>query len=210
MTLTLGPEAAQKLSECIGSGGVAVFPSDTVYGVCCDPGDEAAARRLYALKGRPGARPSAVMFFDLERALWELEDVSERERQAMRALLPGGVTLLLLNRTHRFEPACRLDPDTLGLRVPALEGPLSALAEVALPVMQSSANLSGGPDARELAEVPARLRDGADLVIDGGLLPGTPSTVVDLRELDSEGRWYVLREGALAREAVDEALAALA
>jgi L-threonylcarbamoyladenylate synthase len=67
--------------------------------------------------------------------------------------------------------------------------------------MQSSANLSGGPDARRLEEVPQSIRDAADLVIDGGELPGTPSTVIDLREFD-EGRWDILRLGAVPRELV--------
>jgi len=80
---------------------------------------------------------------------------------------------------------------------------------VSVPAMQSSANLSGRPDARVLAEVPAKLREGAELVLDGGELPGTPSTVVDLREFDERRRWHVLREGALAGSAVKEALAAL-
>jgi L-threonylcarbamoyladenylate synthase len=210
MTLTLDAQTAARLEECVTAGGVAVFPSDTVYGVCCDPDSEAAAERLYALKGRPSARACAVMYFSLDAALDGLGDLHDSERRALKALLPGPVTVLLANRAHRFAAACRVDPDTLGLRVPSLEGRLEALGAVGVPVMQSSANLSGEPDARILADVPARLRDGADLVIDGGELGGTPSTVVDLRELVGEGRWHVLREGALSNEAVERALDALA
>lgn len=210
MIVTLDEEAADRLRECVTAGGVAVFPSDTVYGVCCDPDNEEAARRLYALKGRPSARACAVMFFSLEDALVELDDLHESERDALDALLPGPVTVLLGNRRQRFGPACRVDPSTLGLRVPAFEGGLEALATVGVPVLQSSANLSGGQDARTLEEVPERLREGADLVIDGGELPGTPSTVIDLRDLDEERRWYVLRDGAVPRERVERALAALA
>jgi L-threonylcarbamoyladenylate synthase len=210
MTLTLDEDAAQRLQECVAEGGVAVFPSDTVYGVCCDPEDEQAARRLYELKGRPPARACAVMFFSLPDALDRLDDLQDREREALDALLPGPVTLLLANRSGRFAQACRVDPATLGLRVPELSGSLAPLASVGVPVLQSSANLSGEPDAKRLTDVPSQLRDGADLVIDGGELPGTPSTVIDLRDLAAEGRWYVLREGALPREAVDQALGALA
>jgi L-threonylcarbamoyladenylate synthase len=181
-----------------------------VYGVCCDPNNEEAARRLYALKGRPSARACAVMFFSLDDALEELDDLHESERDALHALLPGPVTVLLANRAQRFAPACRVDPATLGLRVPTFAGELEALASVGVPVLQSSANLSGEPDARRLEQVPERLREGADLVIDGGELPGTPSTVIDLRDLDEEHRWYVLRDGALPRERVERALAALA
>jgi L-threonylcarbamoyladenylate synthase len=72
--------------------------------------------------------------------------------------------------------------------------------------MQSSANISGEADARTLAAVPRRLRDRADLVLDGGELPGTPSTVVDLRRYAAGGGWRVLREGALSQAAVARAL----
>jgi L-threonylcarbamoyladenylate synthase len=210
LTLTLDEDAAEQLRECVSSGGVAVFPSDTVYGLCCAPDDEEATRRLYALKGRPPARACAVMFFSLQDALARLDDLHESERDALHALLPGPVTVLLANRSRRFACACRVDPGTLGLRVPELSGALAPLGAVGVPVLQSSANLSGEPDARTLDQVPVQLREGADLVIDGGELPGTPSTVIDLRDLDAERRWYVLREGALPREDVEQALGALA
>jgi L-threonylcarbamoyladenylate synthase len=205
----LGADDAERLSECIASGGVAVFPTDTVYGVCCDPDDEQAARRMYKLKGRPPARSCAIMFFALDHALAALGELRDSERLALQVLLPGPLTLLLANRARRFGAACRLDPETLGLRVPRLPESISALSAVERPVMQSSANLSGEPDAHSLAEVPRELLDGADLVLDGGELPGTPSTVVDLRDFESERRWHVLREGALPRESVQQMLAPL-
>jgi L-threonylcarbamoyladenylate synthase len=206
MSSTLDDAAVTRLGECLAGGGVAVFPTDTVYGLCCDPEDEQAARRLYALKGRPKARASAVMFFSLEPALAALGELHERERRALAALLPGPVTLLLANRAGRFVAACRSDPSTLGLRVPSLPASLQALCGLSEPVMQSSANMSGEPDARRLEDVPAGIREGADLVLDGGELPGVPSTVIDLRDLAEEGRWHVLREGALRGEKVREAL----
>jgi L-threonylcarbamoyladenylate synthase len=216
MTATTGEQLhiteqnAQRLEQCVAGGGVAVFPTDTVYGVCCDPDNEQAARRLYELKGRPAERPAAVMFFALEPALAALGELALGEREALGALLPGPVTLLLANTAQRFAPACRVDPTTLGLRVPRLPDGLAALGTLSLPVMQSSANISGQPDARTLAQVPRSVRDGADLVLDGGALPGTPSTVIDLREYSAERRWHVLREGALGRAAIREALAAIA
>jgi len=206
----ISEQDARRLEQCVAEGGVAVFPTDTVYGVCCDPDNEQAARRLYALKGRPAARPAAIMFFSLQPALQALPELALDERAALSALLPGPVTLLLANPALRFTPACRTDPATLGLRVPELPERLHALAAVARPVMQSSANLSGEPDARTLAQVPQSMRDGADLALDGGELPGTPSTVIDLRDYREQRRWHVLREGALARSAVRETLTSLA
>ena len=209
MSRGLRDEDAARLQECLAGGGVAVFPTDTVYGICCDPDDEQAAQRLYGMKGRSKRRASAVMYFALAPALEALDDMPTSERAALEALLPGPVTLLLANRAGRFGAACREDPATLGLRVPRLPERLGALASVARPVMQTSANMSGEPDARALEEVPAQLREGADVVLDGGELPGVPSTVVDLREFDAERRWHVLREGALRAAAVKETLAAL-
>ncbi|HEX3911453.1 MAG TPA: L-threonylcarbamoyladenylate synthase [Solirubrobacteraceae bacterium] len=205
-TAALSVDEATRLGECVRGGGVAVYPSDTVYGVCCDPDNEAAAQRLYELKGRPPTRPAAVMFFALQPALQALPELGEGERRALGALLPGPVTLLLENRSESFLAACRQDPATLGLRVPWLPESLHALASIAEPVMQTSANLSGESDARTLGEVPSTLCEGADLVLDGGTLPGTPSTVIDLRGYEATGSWHVLREGALTAEAVRELL----
>jgi len=207
MTPMLDAGDAARLQECVAGGGVAVFPTDTVYGVCCDPDNEPAARRMYELKGRPAARACAVMYFALEPALETLGELLDAERRALRTLLPGPVTVLLANRAPRFTAACRTDPRTLGLRVPRLPDNLAALGTIAGAVMQSSANISGEPDARSLAEVPSSLLDRVDLALDGGELPGTPSTVVDLRDFATERRWHLLREGALSMDEVRELLA---
>ncbi len=196
---------AGAFERCIAAGGVAVFPADTVYGLACDPASAAAVARLYELKGRPPDKPAAVMFFALDAALDALPELGPRTRAAAIALLPGGLTLLLPNPERRFALACGPDPGTLGLRVPAV----AALASVGVPVLQSSANLAGQPDARTLDDVEPAIRAGADLVLDGGALPGTPSTVLDLRDYERAGRWGVLREGAVDRDALAAALGPL-
>jgi L-threonylcarbamoyladenylate synthase len=172
---------------------VALFPADTVYGLACDPESEAAVGRLYEIKGRPPDRPAAVMFFALGDALAALPGLGAHTRTALERLLPGPVTLLLPNPERRFPLASRPAPERLGLRVPDV--PL--LAGVRRPVLQSSANPSGGADARRLADVDERIRDEVDLVIDGGALPGTPSTVVDLTTYEDSGEYRIVREGAL-------------
>jgi L-threonylcarbamoyladenylate synthase len=201
---------AHRLQECLAAGGVAVFPADTVYGLCCDPANETAVRRLYELKGRPAERPAAIMFFSLAAALSALPEIGARERVALGDLLPGPVTLLLPNRAHRFPLACAAGEDradTLGLRVPSWSPSLAALGAVGVPVLQSSANLSGRSDAPSLDDVPTSIRSGADLVLDGGRLPGTASTVLDLREYEQRGEWSVVREGPLARADLERILA---
>lgn len=182
---------ARAFERCVAGGGVAVFPADTVYGLACDPDNRLAVERLYALKQRRLDKPSAVMFFDLEVALDALPELGERTREAMRQLLPGGVSLLVPNPGGRFPLACGDDPSTLGVRVPRVP----QLAGARSPVLQSSANHVGGPDPRRLQDVPEAIRGAADLIIDGGELPGVPSTVVDLRSYDEDRSWRVVREG---------------
>ena len=197
---------AVAFERCIAAGGVALFPADTVYGLACDALSAAAVRRLYELKGRAPAKPAAVMFFALEPALAALPELGPRTRAAAAALLPGAVTLLVPNPERRFALACGPDPATLGLRVPALPPPIAALGAVAAPVLQSSANPAGAPDARTLEAVDAAIRAGADLVLDGGPLPGTPSTVLDLRAYEDGGAWSVVRAGAVDPAALAAAL----
>jgi tRNA threonylcarbamoyl adenosine modification protein (Sua5/YciO/YrdC/YwlC family) len=188
--------------RCIEVGGLALFPADTVYGLACDPDDRFAVERLYLLKRRSLEKPSAVMFFGLERAFDAMPEIGERTRSAMARVLPGAVTVLVGNPAGRFALACGADVSTLGIRVPRL--PL--LAGVRRPVLQSSANRAGGPDPRRLEEVPALLRAAVDLVIDGGELPGTPSTVIDLRRYEEDGEWEVVRAGAVGEGELTGAL----
>lgn len=194
--------------RCIAVGGVALFPADTVYGLATEPDSKEGVHRLNALKARSPERPAAVMFFDLGLALAALPELGSRTRSALERLLPGPYTLLVPNPAERYPLACGGDRRRLGLRVPALEGELSPLAAVRWPVLQSSANRTGGPDARRLAEVDDAIRGGVDLQLDGGDLPGTPSTVVDLTSYETDSAYRILREGAVSAAALRDLLLA--
>jgi L-threonylcarbamoyladenylate synthase len=196
-----GPDS-EAFERCLGVGGVVIFPADTVYGLACDPSNRFAVERLYLLKRRSMSKPSAVMFFDLELALIALPELGPRTRAALEQLLPGALTALVPNPAGRFPLACGDEPSTLGVRVPAMD----RLAGVRWPALQSSANRAGGADPRRLSEVPDLLRASADLVIDGGELPGTPSTVVDLRRYEAGGSWSVARRGAVGMQELAAAL----
>jgi L-threonylcarbamoyladenylate synthase len=199
-------EDVQVFERCIAVGGVALFPADTVYGLATEPDSREGVERLYRLKGRRPDRPAAVMFFRLDLALAALPELAGRTRDAVERLLPGALTLILPNPARRFPLACGPAPEWIGLRVPRLEGELAPLTGVGWPVLQSSANPSGGSDARRVEDVDERIRRGVDLVLDAGELPGMPSTVVDLTEYETEARWSVVREGAVPKSELANAL----
>jgi L-threonylcarbamoyladenylate synthase len=200
-------EDVATFERCIAVGGVALFPADTVYGLATEPDSREGVERLYRIKGRRPDRPAAVMFFDLDLALAALAELGPRTRAAVERLLPGALTLVLPNPAHRYPLACAGTPDRLGLRVPSLTGALAPLAAARWPVLQSSANRSGGPDARSLDAADPYVRARVDLQLDAGELPGTPSSVVDLSLYERAGEWELLREGAVPAGEVEAALA---
>lgn len=189
-----GAEAARgALERTTAGGGVAVFPADGLYGLACDPLDAAAIERIHRIKGRDEGKSSAVMYFS-PLAMRELvEGLGPRTREALAALTPGPVTLVVANPEGRYPLACREDRARLGVRL--IGGPL---AGAMCPLFQTSANLSGEPAPARFEEVPEAIRKGADLAIDGGELPGLPSTVVDITAIEDDGSWRILRDGALS------------
>jgi L-threonylcarbamoyladenylate synthase len=195
-----GAESARTgLELCIAAGGVTIFPADGLYGLACDPLNQAAIERIHRIKGRDDGKPSAVLYFS-PLAMRELvASLGERTRAAVGALLPGPVTLVVANPEHRYPLACREDPERLGLRL--IDGPLAGMM---WPVLQTSANRSGEPAPAIFADVPRSVLGAVDVAIDGGALTGSPSTVIDVTSLDSTGEWTVLRQGGMPADELRE------
>jgi L-threonylcarbamoyladenylate synthase len=179
--------------EAIQAGEPVVLPTDTVYGLCATPYASEAAQRLYALKGREEGKPTAIIAASLEALLECVPELCGRPEAIARALLPGPFTLVLPNPARRFPWLAGTNPDAIGVRVPELPEPARLVLERVGAVMATSANLAGGADPRTLDEVPEEIRAGAAAVVDGGTLPGTPSTVVDATGPEPR----ILREGAV-------------
>jgi L-threonylcarbamoyladenylate synthase len=177
--------------RAIRGGRLAVVPTDTVYGLAASP-DEEPVRRLYNAKGRGARQPTALVAANLDVLLEHVPELNGRAGRIAGALLPGPYTLVLANPARRYGWLAGARPGAIGVRVPDLEGPGRELLDRVGAIAATSANLPGGPDPRRLEEVPDELRGAADVLLDGGELAGTPSTVLDFT--GSEPR--VLREGA--------------
>jgi L-threonylcarbamoyladenylate synthase len=174
--------------EAIEAGKPVVLPTDTVYGLCARPDASATLTRL---KGRDEHQPIALLAADVDTLFGKIPELRDHAK-LVRALLPGRLTLILPNPAHRYDWLTGERHDAIGVRIPELEGAAKEIVERVGAVAATSANLHGGPDPRRLEEVPDEIRAAAVLV-DGGELPGTPSTVVDLTGSEPE----VLREGAV-------------
>lgn len=191
--------------DAIRAGGLAIVPTDTVYGLATSPHAEVYARRLYRAKGREELQPTALVAADLDVLLELVPELDGRPALIARALLPGLYTLVLPNPARRFGWLTGASPDAIGVRVPAATGTAAEILAGVGAMVATSANLPGGPDPRTLADVPVRLREAAEAIVDGGELPGTPSTVLDCTGAEP----VVLREGAASSAEAIRAIASV-
>jgi L-threonylcarbamoyladenylate synthase len=190
--------AVDEAVAALRAGKPVVLPFDTVYGLAADPYREEPARRLYRLKGRDEAQPTALVASTLDYLLECVPELRGRAASLARLLLPGPVTLVVPNPARRFRWITGTNQDAIGVRVPQLEGPGGDVLARVGAVIATSANHRGRPDPKRLDEVPEDIRAGAGAVVEAGELPGTPSTVVDLTGFEPR----VLREGAVPAEEV--------
>jgi L-threonylcarbamoyladenylate synthase len=197
----------QAAVAAIRAGRLVILPTDTVYGLCATPYHSEPAERLYRLKGRDPLQPSALVAADLDMLFECVPELRGRAGVIARALLPGPYTLVLPNPARRYPWLTGSNRHAIGVRVPVLPEPAAqVLAEVGA-VVATSANAPGGPDPARLEDVPEEFRAQAAAVVDGGPLPGIPSTVIDFTGREPR----VVREGAAAAaDAINRVSAALA
>jgi L-threonylcarbamoyladenylate synthase len=148
-----------------------ILPTDTVYGLCALPEHENV---LYELKGRDRSKPVALLAADVDALVAAVPGLEPAE---LERYLPGPYTLVF---------------GSVGVRVPQLPPEADAVVRAVGVVAATSANLSGGPDPRRVADIPEEIRAACGAIVDAGELPGVPSTVIDL----AGGEPRVLRRGA--------------
>ena len=190
--------ALEQSKSTLAAGGIIVYPTETVYGLGCDPSNRAAVERLYKLKNIPPDKPCLLVVASIEMAE-EYGVFNDLARGLVSKYWPGPLTMVvpvksdcglvsnLINRTDQ----------TVGLRWPAYKFAQDLSQAFGRPIVSTSANLSGKATAFSLAEVELQFKgsvDQTDLMIDGGILPDVkPSTVVQVIDEKVE----VLRQGEI-------------
>jgi L-threonylcarbamoyladenylate synthase len=192
--------------EAIRSGHPVVLPTDTVYGLCADGYRAGPVERLRRLKDTPEEQPISLLAAELDVLLDAIPELRGRPAVVARAILPGPYTLVVPNPTERFRWLAGADRTKIGIRVPDLPDESRSVLNGVGAVAATSANVHGGRDPASLDEVPEEIRRGVGALIDAGLLPGTPSTVVDLTGPQPR----VLREGAVPAAAALATIARVA
>jgi L-threonylcarbamoyladenylate synthase len=203
-TRVLGADATgiAEAARCLAAGGLAAFPTETVYGLGADATDGAAVARLYAAKGRPSFNPLIAHVADIAaaRELAVFDDAAER---LAAAFWPGPLTLVLRKRAGcPVSDLATAGLDTIAVRVPDHPVARDILRAFDKPVVAPSANRSGHVSPTTAAHVLGDLRGRIDLILDGGATSvGVESTIVACLEQPA-----LLRPGGVPREALERAL----
>jgi L-threonylcarbamoyladenylate synthase len=191
---TTRPEQAfSPCREIIRAGGVIAYPTDTFYGLGADPGNPAAVRRLFNIKGRGADQPILLLLSEAGEVNNWASGITPQASALMERFWPGPLTLVFKAKAGVL-PELTAGTGTIGLRVPGSRLTLGLLRSLGGALTGTSANLSGRPSIRTAQEAADALGSLVDLVLDGGATAGgKPSTVVDV----STDIPRVLREGAV-------------
>ena len=184
-------------------GEVVVLPTDTVYGIGCDAFDGAAVAAVLAAKGRGRDMPPPVLIPTARTAIGLATEIPDYATTLMERFWPGPLTVVLKAHTSLTWDLGETN-GTVALRVPDNEVALALLGEIG-PMAVTSANTTGHPAARSASEAKAMLGESVAVYLDGGPADeGEASTIIDCTGTTP----VTLRQGALAREDIDLALAA--
>ncbi|TMC49025.1 MAG: threonylcarbamoyl-AMP synthase [Chloroflexi bacterium] len=175
----------------IAAGGVVAIPTDTVYGLACDPADAAAVERVFSIKRRPAGLELVLLAADAS-ALAELAVLDGFTHRLARAFWPGPLTLVVPAREPRARLAIPRAGTSIGIRVPAHDLCRRLLSDTG-PLATTSANRHGEPECCTASEVLERLGDDLDAVLEGGPCAGQASTIIDCTSMPPR----VLRTGPL-------------
>ncbi len=162
----------EKLIDMIKAGKVFIYPTDTVYGLGCNAENESSVSRIKLIKAREKEKPLSVIAPSKE---WISAHLMT-DKVDIDKYLPGAYTLVLWKKDKNFLNYVS-SSDTLGVRIP--DNDFAKLVEKAgVPFITTSVNLSGEPPASRVAEIKTEILSNVDIVLDGGTLPGTPSTII--------------------------------
>lgn len=186
-------------ANCLASGGLVAFPTETVYGLGADASNPTAARRIYEAKGRPSDNPLIVHIADIGD-MEELAYVNEKAKILAHAFWPGPLTIILPKK-DMIPRETTGGLDTVAIRMPSHPAALSLIRESGVYVAAPSANLSGRPSPTTAAHVLEDMDGRIEYIIDGGPVGiGIESTIVDVT-----GEYpVILRPGFITKQMLFE------
>jgi L-threonylcarbamoyladenylate synthase len=189
------------IAALVASGGVIVYPTDTIYGIGCDAFNPVSVQRVNSIKKRSAGQPLLILIPGLEWAHRLAMEIPPRFDRVVEKFWPGPLTLIL--RASGYAPrGAMAGGSTIGIRWAQNPFLQALMDEVGSPIVSTSANFSGGEPIREPNKGCGELLQHVDMIVDGGPLEGKESTVIDL----SSDPPKVLREGSTTSASLQSVL----
>lgn len=194
-------EILAKTESILRSGGLVIGPTDTVYGIFGDASNEEVIKKVFLLKQRSPEKAFPVFVKDLAAARYYAY-IYDAKVKFLEKIWPGAVTVVFHHK-GKLPKILTGGKDTIGLRIPGHSFLMKLLARLDFPILQTSANISGKPPAKNLKEIEEyfylqELKP--DLVIDAGEISGSPSTIVDF----TRDQMRLVRTGWLSKTELDQ------
>lgn len=194
-------EEIKHAAEIIKSGGLVIYPTDTVYGLGADAFNRQAVLRVFEAKRRKLGKPISIAVASMEKAR-EIVEWNDSADVVAKKFLPGPLTIVLKKKAN-FPDELTGDKDKIGVRIPGHEVALKLIKLADRPITTTSANIAGRPNPRTAKEAIEQIGNKVEFVLDAGECKiGEPSTVVDL----TEGKVKILRAGAISKKEIEEVL----
>lgn len=193
-------KALEKSVSVITNGGFVVIPTDTVYGIVGDATQAKTIERLFALKARPKEKAFPVFVRDIAMAR-RLAYISDAKARFLEHIWPGALTVIFYHK-EKLPSVITAGKNTIAMRIPQSVFALVLLDRIDIPLVQSSANISGMPAAKNSEDIIASFanqKQKPDLVIDGGEIMGMPSTIIDF----TANQPRLVRSGVMTKEDID-------
>ena len=194
---TLDEQIARAV-EVLKQGGVVAFPTDTVYGLGSSSTLESALRRVFQIKQRPLDLALPLLLADPSDIEKAAASVSKFALKLAECFWPGGLTLVV-HKANWISPLITAGGDTVAVRVPDHPVPRALSRDLGVPIVGTSANLSGQPSPLTAQEVHRQLGHHVDIIIEGSCPGGVESTVVDV----TSDPPVLLREGAISLSRIE-------
>lgn len=177
------------------TGGVAVFPTDTVYGIGCRIDSEKAVRKVYEVKQRPMDQPMPILLDDSTSLSRYVQTISPLTQTLIQRFWPGSLTIVVPVKPDSIIQPLLNERGNASFRVPNNELLRQVIREVGVPIVGTSANMHGQKTAKNFGELDTNLTNQVDYVFQGETGLGIESTVLEI----INGKATIIREGHLSR-----------
>lgn len=194
----------KKISEIIKLGGIAILPTDTVYGIVADAENENAVKKIYEIKKREPANPVNILVSNKNMIKQVTKQITHNEEKIIDNFFPGALTIIF-EKNEKISQTITANKNTVGIRMPDNKMLLDLITYIGKPIVATSCNMANKPVLQDMQEIQREFKDKVECIVDGGNnINGTPSTIIQIEKNELK----VLRKGPISKQELERRIKA--